>query len=288
MGNQQSSGAALQDRVNRAHRTGILTLCSLGLQELPRQVSAELSDPVSTLAPLIKSLDLSRNKLFSLPPEISVLGQLKILNLAHNKLQHIGVDCRLCERLEVNHWLISNYYIFFSIHYISSTTQILDLRGNGLASLQPALLANLTNLRSLHLSNNQITQLPAALFQLQALVVLDISHNRLCFLNGVPAAAAQDMPQWTRLGKLEQLNAEYNQLEVIPVELVDMASLTKLNLSHNRLQTVPQQLFANKRLKTITIDGNPLSQSKFMNIDGYKEYEQRHKDRADQLLKLND
>jgi hypothetical protein len=103
MGNFAASAttSSLQDRLQRAHRTGVLTLCSLGLQGLPKNVGQELSDPLSTLAPLIRSLDLSRNKITAMPAELQQLTQLKILNLAHNKLKFIDSECQLCHKLEV-------------------------------------------------------------------------------------------------------------------------------------------------------------------------------------------
>lgn len=83
MGN--TAAANTQLRTERAHITGVYSLAGRNLQQLPAELLQKLSGP-STLAPLLKSLDLSGNRLEQLPKEMGALTQLRRLNLSRNRL----------------------------------------------------------------------------------------------------------------------------------------------------------------------------------------------------------
>jgi hypothetical protein len=106
----------------------------------------------------------------------------------------------------------------------------LDLSGGygsefpGLTEL-PESLGQLTQLRSLNLSGNQLTALPESLGQLTQLQLLDLSDNQLTAL-----------PEWLgQLTQLRSLNLSGNQLIALPESLGRLEYLQQLNLEKNPL-----------------------------------------------------
>ena len=87
-------------------------------------------------------LDLSNNKLTSLPREISSLNGLRTLILDSNNLSKLPIDLKHCESLKT-----------------------LSVRNNQLASLNKS-LSELTNLESLDVFNNKLRAIPDDLVKL--------------------------------------------------------------------------------------------------------------------------
>jgi internalin A len=109
--------------------------------------------------------------------------------------------------------------------------QSLVLSNNELTTI-PAAIAQLTNLQSLGLSNNELTAVPDALAHLTNLQWLDLSGNQL---TAVPDAL-------TRLTNLQWLNLSRNQLTAVPNTLAQLTSLQLANLSYNQLTAIPATL----------------------------------------------
>lgn len=121
----------------------------------------------------------------------------------------------------------------------------LDLKNLGLKIL-PSEISKFTDLQLLHLSHNQIAQLPdlSALTQLR---VLDYSYNQLTQL---PAVSA--------LAQLKLLDLSYNQLTQLP-DLSGLAQLRVLDLSHNQF-TQLSDVSGLSQLKTLDLSDNQLAQ----------------------------
>lgn len=100
---------------------------------------------------------------------------------------------------------------------------ILNLSGRGLTKV-PATVFNQTGLIELNLSDNKLTgALQAEIRHLQDLKTLDLSGNQF---TGVPAEIGQ-------LTSLEVLDLSNNQLTGLPNELGNLSNLKQLNLSGN-------------------------------------------------------
>ena len=122
----------------------------------------------------VRSTDLSSNKLSgSIPVEISVLSELRFLNLSRNHLiKHL-------------------------IH--------LDLRMNFLSGPIPSSVGNLSQMKVLLLGSNKLNgTVPKSFGLLSNLFAVSISHN---FFTG-----SLDEAHFSKLGKLKHLDISYTPL----------------------------------------------------------------------------
>ncbi|RDD41605.1 Leucine-rich repeat and calponin homology domain-containing protein 4 [Trichoplax sp. H2] len=134
-------------------------------------------------------LDLSYNKLTSLPPG---LGQLpiSILNVSHNKISSLSTELSMLQAL-----------------------QDLDLSYNALSSL-PDVTVELKRLREINVRHNSLTQLPTELGLLR-LTKLDISFNQISYLP----------PSLCRIATLDVLIVFNNPLVSPPSKICSLGRL---------------------------------------------------------------
>jgi len=85
------------------------------------------------------------------------------------------------------------------------------------------------NITSLNLSINRLKFLNSALWELTDLTMLDISANELEFLP----------PEIGLLVNLSNLNLRHNRISNLPVEVANLTKLDKLNLEYNRIKSLP-------------------------------------------------
>jgi len=93
------------------------------------------------------------------------------------------------------------------------------------------------------------------LFELTSLRFLDLSDNQLC-----------DLPESiSKLGKLESLLVAFNQLERLPNSICSLTGLHMLWLGNNRLRALPNRFgqlcnldWGQGHTSSSVIDGNPM------------------------------
>jgi len=157
------------------------------------------------------------------------------------------------------------------------------------------IVVNLTGLRTLNVSTNNIIDLPVGLTRLSLLRDLDISYNDITSLqnlcpmselrslqvlnvagNGLPQipSAIGSLPSLEKLflneneleslppeignlGKLIELNLDENKLVRLPSEMGSLQSLQQLNFNQNNLNDLPNEIYS-LPLKMFGIDNNPL------------------------------
>ncbi|KAK6472912.1 p53-induced death domain-containing protein 1 [Huso huso] len=188
---------------------------------VPGLLSA-LSDSFSSLQ-LLTHLDLSFNRLHSLPGCVSALPCLSTLLLGHNLLGSLPE----------------------SLGDLRCLT-FLSLIKNRLHSL-PASLGQLGALRSLDASHNLLEEIPEQAGALERLELLDLSANKL---RSVPETLGN-------LLSLQQLHLHSNCLELVPASLAALPSLTHLDLQNNCLRRVPVEI---ESCPAARLRGNPLGQ----------------------------
>ncbi len=147
----------------------------------------------------------------------------------------------------------------------------LCLDNNQLTEL-PAEVTQLQNLTGFDLCYNQLTELPAEVAQLRNLKTLDLHANQFTEL---PAEVAQLQnltelylhnnkltelsAEVAQLQKLRMLDLSYNQLTKLPVEVAQLQNLTALYLDNNHLTELPVEVAQLQNLKTLDLNDNPLN-----------------------------
>jgi len=112
----------------------------------------------------------------------------------------------------------------------------------------PAEVFELEWLKVLNLSYNQLTTLPEAIAHLQQLTSLDLSYNKLTAL---PEAI-------THLQQFTSLDLSYNGLRTLPEAITHLQQLTSLDLNGNQLRTLPKAISRLQQLTSLDLSGNQL------------------------------
>ena len=106
-------------------------------------------------------------------------------------------------------------------------------------------IRELTQLRSLFLANNELTEIPESLDTIQTLEYLDLSRNKL-----------EELP-FTEKSHLVELHAERNSIASLD-DSFSLNSLVYLNLANNELKQVDLCLFQLPALETLILTANGL------------------------------
>lgn len=146
----------------------------------------------------LSMVDLSRNKVREIPPEDSIMVNIKKLDLSYNPLSQEAVENVLGE---------------------PKTVRDLNLAGTGIISVTQM---ETPFLRRLNLSHNVISSLPDTVFERPTLLEeLDISHNSLSELPHV----------WQRLKNLQVLDVSENPvINILQGDLDGLESLRSLQI----------------------------------------------------------
>ena len=173
----------------------------------------------------LKTLNLNHNHLLTLPPELGKLKKLENLSLAYNQIAILPDQVKKLKKLRQ-----------------------LDLTANqGLNNL-PREIAQLQNLTTLNLSQNNFQELPLSVCNIESLEELNLAHNQL---TGLPE-------EFTQLPKLKKLNLSNNQLTKLPVKvLCQLENLSTLVIAGNALSELPMKLTKAPRLKKIHLQNIP-------------------------------
>ncbi|NJL23682.1 MAG: leucine-rich repeat domain-containing protein [Leptolyngbyaceae cyanobacterium SM1_3_5] len=181
-------------------------------------------------------LNLGRNCLTQLPPEIGKLQNLRSLNLSYNCFVNTWLNQAYCFTIK---WLMSANWLWINAQGFmckcwgktrpssktggvfgklrSMSLKVLDFCLDRLASSNILnifkVIGQLHNLEDLRLEHNGLTQLPPQLGELHSLKKLDLQDNRL----------RQLPPQIGRLQNLKRLVVQCNQLTQLPPEIGNLA-----------------------------------------------------------------
>ncbi len=173
----------------------------------------------------VDHLELENLGLRTLPPEIGLLVNLRLLGLCGNHLRKLPKE-------------------FYQLHHLDT----LDLSHNCFETL-PGEFGQLSSLLILDLSQNEFAELFLDVGRLTLLGSLCLSRNRLKKLpSGIGCLTA-----------LFDLDLSFNELERLPTSLGDLSQLNYLNLSHNRLKDLTFKM-GKLPLKELNLSLNPLRQ----------------------------
>jgi Leucine-rich repeat (LRR) protein len=124
----------------------------------------------------------------------------------------------------------------------------LDLSGLGLTEL-PAELFLLTDLEVLDLYENQLTSIPESIAQLQNLKIISLYNNQL---TSIPESIVQ-------LQNLQILNLRSNQLTSISESITQLQNLQILSLGNNPLTSIFESITKLKNLQILHLHSNQLT-----------------------------
>ncbi|VDD87516.1 unnamed protein product [Enterobius vermicularis] len=229
-----TSGMILK-HINNAQKSRILQLRDCSLKHMPEQL-LEVNE-------ILRNLDLSQNRIRSLPSSIGTFSNLKQLHFSANELTFVPDDIGLLKRLEV-----------------------LSLDNNQLFSL-PDGFVGLSNLTSLKLSRNKFEEFPKVLCHLASLDNLDMSSNLI-----------EQLPDEVKELQVSELNLNQNRLNSLNVNLTFCRRLRTLRVEENCLKKTDfsQEFLVNSNVSLIAYAGNLFQDKDFQDRPGYEEYQSRY------------
>ena len=111
-------------------------------------------------------------------------------------------------------------------------------------------------LRKLKIRGRELNDLPAGIFDLTELEVLDLSPEReSCIYYRLPEVPREI----ARLRGLRVLMLDTNDLDRIPAEVCLLVGLEKLSLSNNCLREVPESIGSLARIRSLHLSNNRLT-----------------------------
>ena len=168
----------------------------------------------------------------TIPPELSELSELRVLNLEDNELHgdipaELGKLAKL-EVLDLGDWWSDYNDLTGSIPSELgnlSNLRVLDLQGNSLDGVIPPELSKLSKLEELYLDDNPLQgNIPSQLGNLNNLRILELGGNRSLLTGTIP-------PELGNLINLRELTINWTKLSgTIPPELGNLVNLRKLYL----------------------------------------------------------
>jgi len=231
MGNSQ-----VKKHIEQAHKTGVCNLTESSIVEFP----GELLD--SVLLKKIRALDLSSNKLPSIPPAVESYEVLKSLILENNKIRCIPDEIGKLTKLE-----------------------ILNISKNLLTEL-PSTLCHLKSLREMNASENALRKFPTQLGGLRNLCHVNLAHNKIT-----------EVPDGISSLEAVEINLDNNQISIISEDISQCSKLKVLRLEENCLDLAAftPHILKNSKFSTLTVNGNIFDDRKFRNLEGYDVYMER-------------
>ncbi|XP_047485020.1 leucine-rich repeat-containing G-protein coupled receptor 5-like isoform X2 [Penaeus chinensis] len=220
-------------------------------------------------------LSLEDNFFITIPPAVSLIRDLQTLNLARNKVTHLrngdllGNDKLLSLSLHQNQIVEVDDEAFTPL----TSLQVLDLTENQLRLIPPAILS-LTQLRRLHLGNNQLTYISEESFKgLSLLKQVVLQPNPLAAVHNeafshLPSLTKLILKEIRDLEEFPSLNGTHN-LELLRIDRASLKSvpdnlcsftprLLSLNLHLNSITSIPQ-LTNCSHLRLLDLSNNALT-----------------------------
>lgn len=191
----------------------------------------------------LNTLDLSKNKIKSLPSTISGLLELKYLRLYNNRnFNIIPKDIGDLKNLELLDFAGTN--VKEIPKSIGSCKKLVHLTGNA-SKIQglPSEIGDCKFLKYINLGHNSLTKIPEEIGNLP-LEFLVLSGNKI-----------KQLPKsLSKLENLWYLSLAKNNLSSFPDEILSLENLVNLTLNGNRIIQIPFELSENQSLISLVLD----------------------------------
>ncbi len=202
--------------IKRLSQLKCILLAGNGIERLPKNVGQLHCN----------NLNLSKNKLSSLPASFVQLTQIKNLIFYENEFEDIP---------EVLNGFNNLKHLDFYKNHIKEI---------------PDFVGNMENMEQLFLSFNNIEEIPDTLRNLKRLKYFYIHHNELHFL-----------PEWiTEMDSIERFGIGFNHLLELP-DVSKMKSLKDFDCEHNLLERFPWELLEKPDMEMIILRDNDFNLS---------------------------
>eukprot|EP01126_Amoeba_proteus_P011238 TRINITY_DN1450_c0_g1_i19.p1 TRINITY_DN1450_c0_g1~~TRINITY_DN1450_c0_g1_i19.p1 ORF type:complete len:447 (+),score=72.41 TRINITY_DN1450_c0_g1_i19:1007-2347(+) len=191
----------------------------------------------------LKKLDLSYNRLTSVPSSIGSLSCLTHLNVKRNKIRDFFTNSGSLKNL--------------------TSLALLKLSHNSIKQLSED-FSCLCGLKQLFASHNELYQLPASFSSLGSLLFLDLGFNKF---RSMPSAYLPSLHTFIisnniidktpfhvdLYSNLVHLDLSHNQILSIPFTINQLTNLTYLDLSSNKLSALPASIERCRKLCTLLV-----------------------------------
>lgn len=181
----------------------------------------------------LEILDLSNNKISTLPNDLGMLSSLQTLLLSGNALASLP-----------------------SILFVSNTLSVLDVSRNRLIGTFASHGMNLPLLKSLDVSQNALTSIANGPIFMARLESLNVAENRI-----------EELPDLSHSPRLITLTASGNKIKSIHENLVTLQDLKNVDLSRNDLRTIDERFGLLQNLTMLHVANNPLRDRKYLTLN---------------------
>lgn len=191
----------------------------------------------------LRILDISDNRINTLPDEITVLTGLEYLNIAANGMMTLPADIGNLEKLE---YLDVSYNklndLPKSFWDLQSLTTI-EANFNQFYRIESG-IGNLVLLKNLNFSHNRIKDIPNTIGSLKSLETFNLSFNKI---SGLPDS-------FCGLNRLKTLDLTANSLPELPEKFGELIALETCLLSSNRIRVLPHSFYELDNLVVFKLD----------------------------------
>ncbi|GMS89094.1 hypothetical protein PENTCL1PPCAC_11269, partial [Pristionchus entomophagus] len=218
----------------------------------------------------LHSLDISHNRLSSLPDWLSDLSSLEQIDASHNLLRTLPL--RLLAAPSLRSLYLHRNRLISLPDTVDSPVELIDIHYNRLQYLPANLFVGAKRLRELNVSGNLLESLPSPppshrlrslkaafnhinesiiplICSFRSLVTLNLAHNKIHFFED---------SSLRELRLLEEINLSSNSLSSLSLSIPSLPALRVLRAHSNLLETLPT--LANSRsLTVIDVSNNRLS-----------------------------
>lgn len=232
---KMGNASSLKHHVETAEKTGVITLSKSNLREIPKDLQQ--------ISHLLRTLDLSTNRLQQLGESIDSFKNLKLLNLSHNKIKIVSALIGQLVKLET-----------------------LLLQEN-LLEILPNEICRLSSLKTLNLSSNKFKRFPKQVCALKSLELLDLSQNEV---DSIPDEIGQC--------NANEINLNSNKIKKLNDSLIECAKLKILRLDNNlvELSSITKSILADSKICLLSLENNPFTLKQLQERDGFDQYSERY------------
>ena len=195
-------------------------------------------------------LDISDNKLFSLPDGVRFLTNLQTLDVSNNFISDINKESldamSSLWRLQMHGNLLLN--ISDGLFSGLRSLQILDLSANRISRVESGAFAQNSRLRAVRLDGNQVRVLDGVFQEVPGLIWLNVSDNNIQHF---------DYALFPR--SLAWLDISHNEISIIKNFFdIQKSAISYLDLSFNQLVQIEAKSFL-ENLETLLLNDNKIS-----------------------------